>query len=87
MLPLQLVVVRTTGNGAEQTIDLAAEYYPSGIEFAAPNRHTLLAVADLNGDGRMEVVVDSKYYEGQSIYAYSFAGGQAEDVLSVGCGV
>ncbi|HEU5098509.1 MAG TPA: peptidoglycan-binding protein, partial [Roseiflexaceae bacterium] len=82
-----LVVVRTAIGGAEQTIDLVAEYYPKGQEFAAPNRHTLIAIADLNGDGRMEIMVDSKYYEGQSISAYSFTGGQTEEVLSVGCGV
>jgi peptidoglycan hydrolase-like protein with peptidoglycan-binding domain len=82
-----LIVVRATVDGVEQTIDLEAEYYPKSQEFAAPNRHTLLAVADLNGDGSMEVVVDSKYYEGQSIVAYSLAGGQAQEVLSAGCGV
>jgi hypothetical protein len=82
-----LVIARASVAGVERTIELAAEYYPKDQEFAAPNRHTLLAVADLNGDGRMEVVVDSKYYEGQSIVAYSLAGEQAEEVLSVGCGV
>ena len=82
-----LVVVRTTIDGMERTVDLVAEYYPKGQEFAAPNKHSLVAVADLNGDGRMEIVVDSKYYEGEAIFAYSVAEGQAEDVLRVGCGV
>jgi peptidoglycan hydrolase-like protein with peptidoglycan-binding domain len=82
-----LVVVRTTIDGAERTIDLVAEYYPKAEDFAAPNKHTLVAVADLNGDGRMEIVVDSAYYEGESIFAYSVAGDRAEAVLRAGCGV
>ena len=82
-----LVVVRTTIEGVERTIDLVAEYYLKDQEFAAPNKHSLAAVADLNGDGRMEIVVDSKYYEGQAVFAYSLAEGRAKDILRVGCGV
>jgi hypothetical protein len=82
-----LIVVRTTIDGADRTIDLAAEYYPKAQEFAAPNQHTLVAVADLNGDDRMEIVIDSACYEGEAIVAYSVAGDRAEMVLQAGCGV
>jgi Putative peptidoglycan binding domain len=82
-----LAVVRTTIDGAERIIDLATEYYPKAQEFAAPNKHTLVAAADLNGDGRMEIVVDSAYYEGEAIFAYSVDGDRTEAVLQAGCGV
>jgi len=45
-----LVPVRTTTGGTRRNIQVAAEYYPKAQEFAAPNQHTLVAVADLNED-------------------------------------
>jgi hypothetical protein len=82
-----LVVVRKTIDGVERTIELAAGYYPAAQDFAAPNRHMLVTIADLNGDGRLEIVVDSAYYEGEAVLAYSIAGDKAEEVLGAGCGV
>jgi len=35
----------------------------------------------------MEIVVDSVYYEGEAIVAYSVARDRAEVVLRAGCGV
>ncbi|HEY7072349.1 MAG TPA: hypothetical protein VH479_19640 [Acidimicrobiales bacterium] len=49
---------------------------------------SIVAVADLNGDGRMEVVLDHNYYEGSSTVAYELAGnGSLVDVMGTGCGV
>jgi hypothetical protein len=46
------------------------------------------AVADLNGDGRMEVVVQRDYYEGQSTEVWeSDPSGGVHRILDVGCGV
>ncbi len=48
----------------------------------------LVAVADLNGDGRMEVVIDDAYYEGSSTAVYELAGdGSLVRVIGAGCGV
>jgi hypothetical protein len=50
--------------------------------------YDLVAVADLNGDGRMEVVIDDAYYEGSSTAVYEVAGdGSLVRVIGVGCGV
>ena len=44
-------------------------------------------MADLNGDGRMEVVVDAAYYEGVFISVYDVLGAEPKIVLGTGCGV
>ena len=45
-------------------------------------------MADLNGDGRMEVVLSQRYYEGSSTVVYEFGDdGRLHQVLSAGCGV
>lgn len=41
---------------------------------------------DLNGDGKMEIVVSSRYYEGEATIIYQCDRKKIEDVLSVGCG-
>lgn len=46
------------------------------------------AVADLNGDGRMELVVNVRYYEGSETTVYEMgAGGAMAQVLTNWCGV
>jgi hypothetical protein len=50
--------------------------------------HDLDALADLNGDGRMEVVVGYRYYEGAGTAVYEVApDGGLVQVLYRGCGV
>lgn len=46
----------------------------------------ITAVADLNGDGSLEVVVSSRYYEGGGTHVYSFDGGRPQLILEDGCG-
>ena len=49
--------------------------------------HRIDAVADLNGDGTLEVVVDSPYYEGSGTTVHAVAsGGQLDEVLAATCG-
>ena len=57
------------------------------MEFNAPNQHDLVALLDLNGDGRMELVLYHTYYEGASTFAYSVAGDQVQPAVGAGCGV
>ncbi len=46
------------------------------------------AIADLNGDGRMEIVLAQRYYEGSSMVVLEVADdGTTEEVLAIGCGV
>lgn len=41
---------------------------------------------DLNGDGKLEIIVRSHYYEGAETTIYDCSGGECKGVLSVACG-
>lgn len=81
-----LVVLRRLSGSTVQTLLLAGEFYPEPAEFVAPNAHTIANVLDLNGDGRMEVVLDSTYYEGAATAVLDIVRGQPQVVLDTGCG-
>lgn len=55
----------------------------------APNRYEISSIADLNGDGKMEVVIYSEYYEGAGAGAFEMRGGKLEFIkeIQAGCGV
>lgn len=55
----------------------------------APNRYEISSIADLNGDGKMEIVLYSEYYEGAGSGAFEMRGGKPVLVkqLQIGCGV
>lgn len=49
--------------------------------------HRVSAAADLNGDGRMELVVAAKYYEGAGVVFYELGSdGRVSEILASGCG-
>ena len=49
--------------------------------------HRVSAVADLNGDGRMEIALSQRYYEGAAVTFFELrADGSVVEVLSSGCG-
>ena len=51
--------------------------------------YRVTAVADLNGDGRMEIAVNDRYYEGSGTIIYDYVNDDLGPlpVLNVGCGV
>jgi hypothetical protein len=58
----------------------------TGGFFEVIERYRILDVADLNGDGRMEVLVHAWYYEGAAVIVYTYEGTDLTEVLSAGCG-
>ncbi|MBS1795713.1 MAG: VCBS repeat-containing protein [Acidobacteria bacterium] len=83
------VVVRKVVGGRARNIFLAEEYVKKAIEFGAPSRFEVSAIADLDGDGKMEIVVYGEYYEGSGASVYRINGAKAAEIklLETGCGV
>jgi hypothetical protein len=57
------------------------------MDAPSPDRSRVIAIADLNGDGTMEVAIGSVYWESAGVSVYEFAGGALHEVMSSGCGV
>ena len=82
-----VVILRRVVAGKVQTQLVAGELYPKPDEPVAPNVYQVDAVLDLNGDGKLEVIVHSFYYEGGQTTIYRCQQDKIEEVLSVECGV
>ena len=81
-----LLVIDTTTRTTD-TVRLSA--IDAGLDdesFPIIERYRVLDVADLNGDGRMEVLVHAWYYEGAAVIAYTYDGNELTQVLAAGCG-
>jgi hypothetical protein len=81
-----IVLLRRVVAGKVQTELVAGELYVKD-ESSASNLYEIPAVLDLNGDGKLEVIVHSHYYEGAETTIYDCSGGKCKAVLSVACGV
>ena len=82
-----MVLLRRVVAGKVQTEFIDGELYPKDKAGGAPNVYKILAVLDLNGDGKLEVIVHSHYYEGAATTIYDCSGGKCKDVLLVECGL
>jgi hypothetical protein len=60
--------------------------YAKPDQSVAPNVYNLAAALDLNGDGKLEVIVHSFYYEHGQTTIYRCEPDKIEAVLSVECG-
>ena len=81
-----IVLLRRVVAGKVQTEFVAGELYVKD-ESSASNLYEIPAVLDLNGDGKLEVIVHSQYYEGSATTIYDCSGGKCKAVLSVECGL
>lgn len=81
-----MVILRRVVGGNVQTKLVAGEVYSKPDESVAPNVYNLAAVLDLNGHGKLEVIVHSFYYEGGETTIYRCEPDKIEPVLSVECG-
>jgi hypothetical protein len=84
-----VVFIRKVVKGKVQTIVLDGEYHPQPRKQDSdgpPNEYAITAVLDLNGDGRMEVIVHGGYYEGDWKTVYDIKGSKANNIFGCGCG-
>jgi hypothetical protein len=81
------VLVRKVVEGSVRTIVVASEIHGTAGEFNAPLTYEVQSLLDLNGDGRMEIVLDSDYYEGSFVGVLTLDGIRVTERISTGCGV
>jgi hypothetical protein len=85
-----MVLLRRVVAGKVETQLIAGEFHPKAAQeegrFDAPNAYKVIATPDLDGDGKMEIVVGSNYYEGEEITIYRCDPKKVEALLSVSCG-
>src|SRR5215472_15592511 len=89
-----MVLLRRQVAGKVETQLVAGEFHPKAYpkasqeegRFDAPNAYKVIAILDLDGDGKMEIVVGSNYYEGEEITIYRCDPKKIEALLSVACG-
>ncbi|HVF30375.1 MAG TPA: hypothetical protein VNA22_05360, partial [Pyrinomonadaceae bacterium] len=70
-----VIVRKAVGNVVTDHM-LEGEFVQRRIEFGAPSEHHVSAIADLNGDGKMEIVLYGFYYEGDFASAYEMKNGR-----------
>jgi hypothetical protein len=89
-----MVLLRRVVAGKVETQLIVGEFYPKAYpkaaqeegRFDAPNAYKVIATLDVNGDGKMEVVIHSHYYEGGETTIYRCDPKKSEALLSVACG-
>jgi len=86
-----MVLLRRIVAGKVETQLVEGEFHPKAYvrkedSFDAPNAYKVIATLDLSGDGKLEVVVGSNYYEGEEITIYRCDPKKVEALLSVSCG-
>jgi hypothetical protein len=80
------VMLRRVVGGKVKTELVAGEFYPKATTYNAPNTYEIGALLDLNGDGKIDIVVRSAYYEGDEVTIYECGKSGLKKVLSIGCG-
>jgi uncharacterized protein (DUF2141 family) len=83
-----IAFMRRTVQGDVQTVILGDSVVVTA-DSPVVNSYSVGAVADLNGDGRMEVVLSTAYYEGIGVDVWEYVDDDLGLVrqISAGCGV
>ena len=68
---------------------LDGDFILKKVDFGAPTENHISAISDLNGDGKMEIVLYGLYYEGEFASAYEMKNGRPVKIkeFEIGCGV
>jgi len=82
-------LLRKIVNGKVQNILIEGEFFPKSRNEYDSYDFSISSIADLNGDGKMEIINYGAYYEGNGTKVFEIIGNKAVEVkkLTVGCGV
>ncbi len=80
-----VILMRTVIGSEVVTVELAGDYYTESAVNYFPLTYNLEFIADLNGDGKMEVVVGVSRWEGTGVMVFEIDGAEADLVLSALC--
>ena len=81
-----LVLLRQSRGGKVETRLVAGEFYKKADTSNTPYVYRVTAILDLDGDGKMELVLTSNYYEGGTTTIYSYTPSSIKKMVSVSCG-
>lgn len=83
------VMLRKIVGGKVQNTIVTGDFVTKKIDFGAPSEYRISSIIDLNGDGKMEIIIYGAYYEGRWIEAYEMKGNKPAEIkaLNAGCGV
>jgi len=80
-----VVLMRTVIGSEVVTVELVGDYYSEEAVNYFPRTYNLEFIGDLNGDGRMEVVIGVSRWEGTGVMVFEINGAEANLVLSALC--
>lgn len=80
-----LVIIRKIVRGQVQTIFVVKDIRRAANTGGLMRNYHISAIADLNGDGRLEIAMYSAYYEGSSSDIFDLNGTKLTAVLGCGC--
>jgi hypothetical protein len=81
-----VVLLRRVVDGEVRTQLLAGETYRKAAEFNAPSRYLVTGLLDFDGDGQLEVILNSAYCEGGATTIFRLGKGEPEKLLTGACG-
>jgi hypothetical protein len=80
-----VVFLRKMVRGRAQNIVLSEDYHLRSND-STPFQFRIAAVLDVNGDGKMEVIVHGDYYEGGGSTLYRLIGNRVKEAFGCECG-
>jgi MFS family permease len=80
-----VVLLRKVVGDKVITRPLYLDVYLEAVELAFPWHYEVLALADLNGNGRLEIIIAADRYEGRQVTVFEVQGSGAQAVLQAGC--
>lgn len=82
-----VLYLRRVVEGKVKTQMLVGDFYRKSEDFNVPWSHRVTGLLDLDGDGKLEIVIHSAYYEGATTTVWKLQGSEYVKVLELACGV